>query len=185
MISGETRLAAVIGAPVRHSLSPVIHNAAFASAEIDAVYVAMPVSPGDSEHAVDAMRRFQWLGMSVTMPHKAAVLPAVDGITDAARTLRAANCLFWDDDRLMADSTDGAGFVRGLEEELGVVASGARFAVVGAGGAARAVVGAVAAAGADSIIVINRNPVRAEEAVAQAPDVTRVGTLGEIGRAHV
>ena len=185
MISGETRLAAVIGAPVRHSLSPVIHNAAFASAEIDAVYVAMPVSPGDAEHAVDAMRRFQWLGMSVTMPHKAAVLPAVDGITDAARALRAANCLFWDDDRLMADSTDGAGFVRGLEEELGVVASGARFAVVGAGGAARAVVGAVAAAGADSIIVINRNPVRAEEAVAQAPDVTRVGTLGELSAADV
>lgn len=184
-ISGATKLATVIGAPVRHSLSPAIHNAAFAAAGIDAIYVATPVAAGEAEHAVDAMRRFDWLGMNVTMPHKAAVLPACDVLSDSARALRAANCLYWRGDRIVADSTDGAGFVRGLREELHLEAAGLRCAIVGAGGAARAVVGALGAGGAESVVVVNRNPATAAEAVAQAPAIATVGTMADLSDADL
>lgn len=170
---------------MRHSLSPVIHNAAFAAAGIDAVYVATPVAPGQAEHAVEAMRRFGWLGMNVTMPHKAGVLPACDVLSDAARALQAANCLYWREDRIIADSTDGAGFVRGLDEELGLDPSGLRCAIVGAGGAARAVVGSLRDAGAESIVVVNRNPATAAQAVAQAPEITTIGTMLDLAGADL
>ena len=65
MISGHTRLATVIGSPVRHSFSPAIHNAAFKATGFDAVYTATPVAPGEAAAAVEAMRRFEWLGLSL------------------------------------------------------------------------------------------------------------------------
>ena len=78
MISGTTRVAAVIGSPVRHSLSPAIHNAAFAANGLDWVYTAFEVAPGAAVAALDGMRAFGIAGLSVTMPHKEAVASAVD-----------------------------------------------------------------------------------------------------------
>ena len=175
-ITAATKLAAVIGEPVRHSLSPVIHNAAFAATGIDAVYLAMPVERGRAADAVAAMRLFQWYGMSVTMPHKHDVLAACDDLTDAARGLEAANCLFWRDGAIVGDNTDGEGFVRGMAVELGVQPNGLRCAVLGAGGAARSVVRSLAAAGAASVTVIGRNPANAARAAEHGGAVGFVGS---------
>ena len=94
-VTGRTRVAAVIGSPVRHSLSPTILNAAFAATGLDWVYVAFEVPEGRGGDAVAAVRTLGLAGLSVTMPHKAAVHDAVDERTPVAAALGAVNCVFW------------------------------------------------------------------------------------------
>ncbi len=169
MISGSTRLAAVIGDPVRHSLSPAIHNAAFAALELDWVYVALPVAGDRGGDAIEAMRTFGIDGLSVTMPHKAAVAEAADDLTVAARALGVSNCLFRRGDQIVGDSTDGDGFVASYVAEFGCELAGRQVLVLGSGGAAKSIVEAVGRAGAAGIVVDNRSHGRAVEAAALAP----------------
>ncbi len=177
------RLAAVIGSPVEHSLSPVIHRAAFAAAGDDWSYVAFDVAPGDAAAAVEAMRTLGIAGLSVTMPHKDAVAAAVDRLDPAASALGAVNTVSWDGDELVGSSTDGAGFVASLAAE-GVEVEGASVAVIGAGGAARSVVDALGRAGAAAIVVLNRTAERGEVA-ARLADVARPGTADDISSADI
>ena len=104
-------MAAVIGTPVRHSLSPVLLNTAFAAAGLDWVFAAFEVAEGRAGDAVSAMRTLGLGGLSVTMPHKAAVWAAVDERTAVAEALGAVNCVFWREGRLVGDNTDGPGLV--------------------------------------------------------------------------
>ena len=177
------RLAAVIGHPVAHSLSPVIHRAAFDASGLDWTYVAFDVPSGSAEEAVAAMRVLGIGGLSVTMPHKDAVAVAVDRLDDAARALGAVNTVSWDGDELVGSSTDGEGFVASLAD-AGVGVAGARFAVLGAGGAARALIDALGRARADSIIVINRTASRAVDAALLARQAS-VGGVGDISSADI
>ena len=165
--TGETRVAGVIGWPVRHSQSPALHNAAFNAAGLDWVYLAFPVPPGRVQDALVALDVLGVEGLSVTMPHKSAVAAAVDRCTGPAAALGAVNCVFRDGDRLVGDNTDGAGFVDSLAE-AGITPAGMKTLVVGAGGAARAVIRALADAGADRVAVHNRRPERAASAAALA-----------------
>ncbi len=179
-ITAGTRVAAVIGSPVRHSLSPALHNAAFAAAGVDWVYTAFEVAPGQAGAALAAMRALGLGGLSVTMPHKDDVAAAVDVLSPAAAALRTANTVVRGaDGRLEGHSTDGEGFVASLRE-AGIDPSGAAVAVLGAGGAARSVVDALARAGAASVAVVNRTPAKAAVAAALAGDAGVVG-----GREHV
>ena len=148
-ISGGTRLAAVIGAPVRHSLSPTLLNTAFAEAGLDWHFMALEVAEGQAGEALDAVRALGLVGLSVTMPHKAAVAAAVDHRTDEAEALDAVNCVVVEEDRLVGHNTDGDGFLDGLRHDAGLDPTGRRTVVLGAGGAARAVVLALARAGAE------------------------------------
>ena len=186
MIGGHTTVAAVIGDPVRHSLSPAIHNAAFAAVGLDWVYVALPVAAGDAVAAVDAMRILGLGGMSVTMPHKDGVAAAADERSDAVEALGAANCLVRvDDGRVRAENTDGVGFLAGLEADAGFDIGGRSVAVLGAGGAARAVVQACAAIGASAVTVVNRTGERAAAAAALAGPVGRVGDVNDEANADL
>ncbi len=183
--TGSTRLAAVIGDPVRHSLSPAIHNAGFAAAGLDWVYVALPVPPGRGAEAVAALDALGIEGLSVTMPHKAAVAAAVPRRTPAVDRLGACNCVFRDaSGTVTGDNTDGDGFVRSLRVEEGVDVAGARVLVIGTGGAASAIIEATGRAGADAVIVVSRDPARADRAAELAP-TARAGTLDEVSRADV
>lgn len=179
----QRRLAALIGTPVGHSLSPVIHQAAFDAAGVGWDYAAFDVAAGRAADAIAAMRVLGLAGMSVTMPHKHDVADAVDRLDPAAEALRSVNTVSWDGDDLVGSSTDGAGFVASLAE-AGVEVSGARIAVLGAGGAARSVIDALGRAGASSIVVINRTPERAQSAAALAP-MAVVGGVDDISRADI
>lgn len=178
-------MAAVVGSPVRHSLSPTILNAAFAAVGADWVYVAFEVAPGAATEAVAAMRTLGLGGLSVTMPHKAAVHDAVDERTPVAAELGAVNCVFWRDGRLVGDNTDGAGFLDALRHDPGVDVGGLRCAVVGAGGAGRAVARALGDAGAAEVVVVNRSPEPAVRAAALAGPAGRVGAPGDVAGAEV
>lgn len=183
--SGHTRLAAVIGDPVRHSLSPAIHNAAFAALGLDWVYVALPVPAGRGAEAVAAMEVLGIDGLSVTMPHKAAVAGAVSRRTAVVDRLGVANCVFRDDQgHLVADSTDGDGFVRSLAHDNGVSLDGARVMVFGTGGAARSIIEAVGRARPGELVVVSRSPERSAAAAGLA-EGARAGSVSEAGTMDV
>lgn len=185
MITAATRVAGVIGDPVRHSLSPVIHNAAFRALDLDWVYLALPVAAGDGAEAVRAMRTLGLDGLNVTMPHKADVISALDGLSPTAVALGAVNTIHRRGDELLGASTDGAGFVDALVHDEGFDPAGKRALVVGAGGAARAVVLALAEAGASDIAVVNRTAARAEAAAALAGEVGRLGDEADVDEADL
>lgn len=185
MISGTTTVAAVIGSPVRHSLSPALHNAAFGASGADWVYTAFEVAPGRAGAALAAMRALGLGGLSVTMPHKDDVADAVDELDPAAAALHSVNTVVrLADGRLRGHSTDGAGFVASLAE-AGADPMGRRVVVLGAGGAARAVVDALGRAGAAEVVVVNRNADRATTAAALAGPVGRVGSAADVADAEL
>ena len=169
----------MIGDPVRHSLSPAIHNAAFEALDLDWVYVAFPVAAGRGGEAVRAMRTLGIDGLNVTMPHKHDVVGELDGLSATSRALAAVNTVHRLGDDLLGENTDGAGFVDALAHDEGFAVRDARVVVLGAGGAARAVVLALADAGAADVAVVNRTAAKAQEAVDLAPAVARLGALDE------
>lgn len=176
MISGTTRVAAVIGSPVHHSLSPALHNAAFAQLGLDWVYVALHVAHGDAQRAVDAVRTFGLGGLSVTMPHKEAVALAVDRLDPAAAALRSVNTVVHEaDGTLVGHSTDGAGLVASLLS-AGHRVEGRSVCVLGAGAAGRSIVDALGRAGAADIAIVNRTQSAAEEAATLGGAVAHAAT---------
>ena len=185
-VSGTTRVAGVIGHPVRHSLSPALHNAAYAACGLDWVYVAMEVAPGQVPAALDGMRALGIAGLSVTTPHKDAAFAAVDDSSPAARAMRAVNCVQLEDGgRLIGHNTDGDGFVDSLRHDALLDPAGLRVVVIGAGGAARSVVEALARANVAEVVVINRTMLRAQDAAALAGSIGRVGTMADVTAAEL
>jgi shikimate dehydrogenase len=175
----RTTLVGVIGQPVRHSLSPLLHNAAFAALDLNWTSVAFEVPNGQAGAALAAMRALGVAGLSVTMPHKADVAALADERSDEVAVLEAANCVVNRDGILRAENTDGAGFVAALARGAGRDPAGLRCLVVGAGGAARAVTLALAQAGAAAVQVCNRTSSKADAVAALAgPDGSVVEGAG-------
>jgi shikimate dehydrogenase len=172
-------VAAVIGDPVRHSLSPTLHNAAFEALGLDWVFLAFEVPAGEAKAAVEGMRSLGIDGLSVTMPHKSDVAAAVDRLSPTAERLGAVNTVVRRGGVLIGENTDGAGFVDALRSDEGFDPAGRRCLVLGAGGAARAVVVALADAGAAEVVVAGRTPERVATAAALAGERGRVGEAAE------
>jgi shikimate dehydrogenase len=183
-ISGTTRLAAVIGHPVEHSLSPTLHNAAFEAGGLDWRLVALDVRPGDAADAVAAMRTLGIGGYAVTMPHKAEVAAAVDEVDESAAALRSVNSVVLRaDGTTFGTSTDGRGFVNSLLAE-GVSLPGRRVVVLGAGGAARAIVDALGRHDVAEILIVNRTEPNAI-AASQLASTAHVGVAADIATADL
>ncbi|MGC8782131.1 MAG: shikimate dehydrogenase family protein, partial [Anaerolineae bacterium] len=164
-ITGTTRLVGVMGWPVAHSLSPAMHNAAFAALGLDWAYVPLAVPPERLAEAVRGLRALGFAGSNATVPHKPALVPLMDELTPIAAAIGSVNTVIVrPDGSLLGDSTDGYGFLTDLRAHgVEIGATGCRRAlVIGAGGAARAVVFALAEAGA-AVAIINRTIASAEE----------------------
>ncbi|HZG64777.1 MAG TPA: shikimate dehydrogenase [Rubrobacteraceae bacterium] len=156
MLTGRTKLMGVIGHPVGHTLSPRMHNAAFAADGADYAYLAMDVAPERLATAVEGLSALGFLGFNVTMPHKEAMLPLVDELDDAARLAGAVNTVVAGEGRkLRGLNTDGSGFVEACAE-ADVSLSGRRVLVLGAGGAASAIAVAVLGEGVSRLCLANR-----------------------------
>ncbi|HLT58103.1 MAG: shikimate dehydrogenase [Limnochordales bacterium] len=178
-LSGEAAVVGIIGWPVAHSLSPRMHNRAFAHLDMNWVYVPFPVHPSELETAVRGLRALSVRGFNVTIPHKTAIVPLLDRLTPAAAAIGAVNTVINQDGYLVGDNTDGIGFVRSLRDEADFDPAGSRVVVLGAGGAARAVAFALADAGVTRLVIANRTPARAQElAAAVARPGLETGALG-------
>ena len=159
MINGDTGLVGLLGNPVRHSLSPAMHNAAFAALGIDAEYRALAVEPQDLASAITDLRAQNILGASVTVPHKTAVIEHCDSLSVSAQAIGAVNTLeFRPDGSICGHNTDAPGFVKALEDASGVELSGRRALLLGGGGAARAVAHGLKEAGVQDLRVVVRTP---------------------------
>lgn len=183
--SGSTHVAAVMGDPIAHSLSPLIHNTGFRVLGLDWVFVAFRVQVGGGRRALDAMRSFGLSGMSVTMPLKTEVMAGLDHVSPVAQRLGAVNAIVRHGDVLNGDNTDGQGFVAALREMHSFEPSSKRCVVVGSGGAARAVTLALAQAGASDVAVVARRVDHGSVAADLAGVVGRVGVVEDISNADL
>jgi shikimate dehydrogenase len=162
MLTGHTHIVGIIGDPIEHSRSPQMHNAAFAKAGLDYVYVPFHVRPDDLAHAIVGFKALNVVGINVTLPHKQAVIPYLTSISREAELIGAVNTLTFVDGGIHGDNTDAPGVLRALEEDGDMsVPVGEDVVVLGAGGSARAVVVALALAGVASITIANRTVERA------------------------
>lgn len=155
-ITGTTQLLAVIGDPVRHSFSPLMHNAAIAQMGLDYVYVALPIAAAD---LADALRGFEAIGLvgfNITIPHKQAILPLLSEVSDVATAVGAVNTVRWTGSGWAGMNTDVEGFLSPLvamEKDWSQTSA----VVLGNGGAARAVVAGCAQLGCAEIHVVGRS----------------------------
>ena len=181
--TGSTRLVAVIGSPIAHSLSPVLFNAAFEAAGLDWVDVALEVAAGDTARALDGMRALGIVGLSVTTPHKEAAAALCDALSPEAELLGAVNCIHNVDGVLTGHTTDGDGLVASVRIDHDFQVAGRRCVVLGAGGAAASVVLALVRAGAASVTVVNRTRERADRLVALVGGSAAACAPGDAGPA--
>jgi shikimate dehydrogenase len=154
VIAGTTRLVGILRGPEAPTLSPPMHNAAFAALGLDWAYVALPVEPHDLETAVAGLVALGFAGANVTIPHKTAVVSFCDELDGVAERAGSVNTLVIRDGRVHGSSTDGLAVVESVE------ADGARVLMLGAGGAAQAVACALAEAGIAGIELAARNAER-------------------------
>ncbi len=186
MINGKTKVLGLIGDPVEHTLSPVIHNTLsdiYEGGE-SAVYVPFPVKRGDVETALKGAFSLGIQGLNVTVPHKSAVIPFLEDIDPMAKAIGAVNTLVRGDKGYVGYNTDATGFIRALKA-FGKPVEGKTAAVLGAGGASRAVVFALSSVGVSEIYIFNRTPERAAELAASLSEYAKdcrvySGTYDEI-----
>ncbi len=164
-IDGRTTTVGIIGYPVEHSLSPLIHNAAFQILGLNNVYVPLPVKPGQLGNAIKGLIGLGFVGANVTAPYKEELIDHLDAIDPVSESLRAVNTLVISRDTSTAIikgyNTDVQGFIEGARSNGYNLADASLALVVGAGGAARAVVYALLHVGIKKIVILNRNPQRA------------------------
>ena len=179
-----TRLAAVIGSPVRHSLSPAMHDAAFEAKGLDWRFTRFELVRGGVPAALAAMPVLDIGGYAVTTPHKEAAAREVDEIDPVALALNSVNTVVLrGDGSTFGTSTDGIGFVAWVEAS-GVTVSDRSVVVLGAGAAARSIIASLARAGAADIAIVNRTVSAAERAAELAP-VARVADLDAVADARL
>ena len=189
-ISGAAIVGGVCGAPIKHSMSPLIHNAWIQAAGLDAVYAPFAPRPEDFETFVNGFRGGAIRGLNVTIPFKERALACADTASDLARMAGAANLLiFAEDGAIHADNTDGLGLLGAIAAQApGFDVTAAPVVILGAGGAARGAVAALLLAGAPKVTIVNRTLARAQELVDAfgakvfaAEEVALPGLLAEAG----
>jgi shikimate dehydrogenase len=158
-ITGRTRITGIIGDPIAHSLSPLMHNAEFARLGLDFVYVAWRVEPQQLEDAIRGLRALEIAGFNITIPHKEAILPMLDEVQEQAGIIGAVNTVKNENGRLIGFNTDAPGWAEDAAQVISL--AGKRVCVIGAGGAARAVCVGAAGKGASEVLIVNRTVERA------------------------
>jgi shikimate dehydrogenase len=160
-VSGKTRICGVIGDPIEHTLSPIMHNTAFEAQKLDYVFLAFKVKSQELENAVNGMRALSIRGLNVTMPHKSSILKYLDRIDLSAQIINSVNTILNREGKLFGFNTDGVGAVKALREN-GVELNGRKVLLLGAGGAARAIAYAIARE-SDELAVLNRTLKQAQD----------------------
>ena len=186
-VRGSTRKVGVIGWPIEHTLSPVIHNAAFVALGMDWVYVPLAVATARLPAALDGLGALGFAGANVTMPHKTRAAELVPDLSHDARLLRAVNTIVVGTDGLAGHNTDALGFERFLREDTGFDPSGRAALLFGAGGGARACALALSRGGLAELSVAVREPSRGEDLRATLEGTgtaLRVVSIDDVSEVH-
>jgi len=163
-INSLTELYGIFGHPVKHSFSPLMHNAAFQKLNLNCVYMAFDILPENLSAAVTSIRQLNIKGINVTIPHKQDIMNCLDEISDEAKYTGAVNTVKNKDGKLFGHNTDVGGFLKDIEIELGIRNYNDLSAcLIGAGGAARAVLSGLCMSGTKKIFIINRTISKASE----------------------
>ena len=173
MITGKTKTVGILGCPVGHSLSPLMHNAAFDSLALDYIYVPLPVEPGHLGQAVAGLKAMGFVGANVTIPHKVAIIPYLDELDRSAELAGAVNTIVIREGRCIGYNTDVQGFVQSLLAK-NITIKDKNAVIMGAGGAARAVACGLIEHGINQITIGTRSAVKAEEFVELFPVGTNI-----------
>ena len=152
-IDGHTRLAAVVAKPIKHSISPFIHNTAFEKTAVNGVYLALEIGSEDLEATVANIRRYNMFGINLSMPYKQEVIQYLDELTPSARLIGAVNTVVNENGTLIGYNTDGKGFFKSLPS---FAIQGKKMTILGAGGAATAIIAQAALDQAEEIFVFTR-----------------------------
>ena len=152
-IDGYTRLAAVVANPIKHSISPFIHNSAFEKTQVNGVYVAWEIPESDLAETVENIRRYNMFGINLSMPYKEAVIPFLDEISPEAQLIGAVNTVVNRDGHLIGHNTDGFGFFASLKN---FNPKETHIMILGAGGAAKSIVTQAVLDGAKKVSVYVR-----------------------------
>ena len=154
VISGKTRICGVIGDPIEHTMSPVMHNAAFNELGLDYLYIAFRVRKEELSKAIEGMRALNIVGLNVTIPHKVTIIPFLDKLDPLVERIGAVNTVVNSDGVLQGYNTDATGFLQALLDR-GVKPKGKNVVILGAGGASRAISFILADRGAN-LVILNR-----------------------------
>jgi len=180
-LTGKARMAGIIGWPVSHSLSPVLHGHWLAEYKIDGAMIPLAARTEDFSAIIDGVRRAGFRGVNVTVPHKEAAFAIAHRADAAAKSAGAANLLVFHGREIEARNTDSVGLAESLKENIGAL-NGATVVLLGAGGAARGAILALDMLGAGKIAVLNRDPNRAKALAASlAREVTAALEPGGFG----
>lgn len=172
MISGETKILGLVGNPVKHSISPDMHNACFEEIGLNYVYVPFKVEKGDLSDAISGIRSLGIEGVNVTIPHKSAVIEYLDKIQETARKIGAVNTINKDNDQLVGYNTDGIGALKSLKNKIEKIKNKTTV-LLGAGGAARAIAFTLAETGVN-LTISNRTVSKAEKLSSEIEEKTGV-----------
>jgi len=156
MLTGKIKVCGIIGNPIEHSMSPLMHNTAFAKMGVDYIYLAFRVKKEGLGKAIEGMRALNIRGLNVTIPHKVAVIPYMDKLDPLAEKIGAVNTIVNEDGTLTGYNTDATGFLQALPER-GINPEEKNIVVMGAGGASRAISFALTERGAH-LVILNREP---------------------------
>ncbi len=154
VISGRTRVCGIIGDPIEHTMSPVMHNAAFEKMGVDYFYVPFRVKKEQLAKAIEGVRALNIRGLNVTIPHKVDIIPFLDGLDPLAKRIGAVNTVVNDEGILTGYNTDATGFLQALLER-GIEPRGGNIVILGAGGASRAISFILAETGSN-LVILNR-----------------------------
>lgn len=167
MISGHTKPFAVLGHPIGHTLSPVMHNASIAALGLDAIYLAFDVHPDRLLEVLPAMQAMGFGGVNLTIPLKEVAFRGLQRLDESARLLGAVNTVQFTTDGIVGHCTDGHGFLKALEESSGRGVAGETVHILGTGGAGRAVALTCARAGAKAVSLFDTDAVRPANVAAE------------------
>ncbi|HLT89349.1 MAG TPA: shikimate dehydrogenase [Woeseiaceae bacterium] len=164
----------VMGYPVSHSRSPIIHRLFALQTGQNISYELLPVAPGELRSAIREFGEKGGKGLNITVPHKTAALDVVDQLSERATRAGAVNTLVFQDGEIFGDNTDGVGLLRDLTRNLGLHLASLRILILGAGGATRGILGPLLAAGPESVTIANRT---VEKARVLAADFSHLGEV--------
>ncbi len=170
--SGSTKLICLLGSPVSHSFSPMMHNTSFDDLGLDYSYMAFDVDEENIQAAVDGLKTLGCVGFNLTMPLKKAIIPYLDDMSDAARLSRSVNTCVFKDGKLIGHTTDGIGFLYAMNDS-GISYTGSTITILGAGGAAKSIIVSAALDGVSKINIFKRKNDTFDKCVAFADKITK------------